>query len=75
MIFEMRNRSAQSENSELISAKEAAEILGLTRQRIGQLAHELPHFETPIGRLFWKAQIQEIAKTRKRWARRAPTAA
>jgi len=57
---------------ELVSGPEAAEILGVTRQRIHQLANEHPLFpdaayELGVGRLWLRVQIETFAK---RWDRR-----
>jgi hypothetical protein len=59
------------ENSDLITSKEVGRLLGLTPQRVGQIAAELPHFPTPVGRLFWRKEIERIAASRRRYARRA----
>lgn len=56
---------------DLVSGPEAAEILGVTRQRIHQLAHEHPDFPTPayklgVGSLWFRAGVEAFAQ---RWDR------
>lgn len=56
----------------LVSGPEVAEILGITRQRVHQLAHERADFPEPayqlgVGRLWFRAGIERFAE---QWQRR-----
>lgn len=53
---------------DLISMVEAAEIIGVSRQRVGQLA-DRPTFPAPIGRtqagrVWLRSDVQEFARRR-----------
>lgn len=56
---------------ELVSGKEAAEILGVSRQRVHQLANDHPDFPEPVahlanGKIWLLASIEGFAR---RWTR------
>ncbi|SDU77045.1 helix-turn-helix transcriptional regulator [Jiangella alkaliphila] len=58
---------------DLVSGPEAAEILGVSRQRVHQLAHEHPDFPAPayqlgVGSLWFRAGVEAFGQ---RWERRA----
>ncbi|SDU79636.1 hypothetical protein SAMN04488563_6037 [Jiangella alkaliphila] len=58
---------------DLVSGPEAAEILGVSRQRVHQLAHEHPDFPEPayqlgVGSLWLRAGVAAFGE---RWERRA----
>jgi hypothetical protein len=57
---------------DLVSGPEAAELLGVSRQRLHQLARSHPHFPEPlyqlrVGPLWIRAGIEAFAQ---RWARK-----
>lgn len=57
---------------DLVSGPEVAELLGITRQRVHQLAHEHPDFPEPayqlgVGTLWFRRGIERFAET---WQRR-----
>lgn len=62
----------RSELPELVSGREAATILGITRQRVHQLATEHPLFPAPVahlaaGKIWLRADIEEFARV---WTRK-----
>jgi hypothetical protein len=57
---------------ELVSGPEAAEILGVSRQRVHQLAHQHPDFPAPayrlgVGSLWFRAGVERFARD---WSRK-----
>jgi excisionase family DNA binding protein len=58
----------QAQIDRYISPKETAQLLGVTDVRVGQLAQagKLPHLNTPIGRLYPRQEIEELADARSR---------
>jgi predicted DNA-binding transcriptional regulator AlpA len=52
---------------ELVSGPEAAEILGVSRQRVHQLAHQHPDFPAPtyrlgVGSLWFRAAVERFTR-------------
>lgn len=71
-VDEHDRRLAEPTIPDLAGASEAAEILGVSRQRIHQLHHENPGFPTPVvevrmGPLWTRASIEAFDRS---WARR-----
>lgn len=56
----------QREAEELLAPSAAARLLGLSVQRIAQLAlgGRLPYRQTPLGRLFARADVEALASER-----------
>lgn len=51
-----------------MTTSQAARYLGLSRQHTIRLARlgRLPHIETPLGRLFLRADVERLAEDRRR---------
>ena len=58
--------------SETIGTAQAARLLGLSEQRVRQLADagELPSMRTPLGRLFDRGDVEALAEAREQAQRR-----
>jgi hypothetical protein len=54
-------------NNKVIPAGEASRIIGISRQRLRVIAlnNELEFIETPLGRLFFRDQVEHYAQRRR----------
>lgn len=71
--------NATSTLPDLVSGNEAAEILGVTRQRVHQLAHEHRDFPEPayrlgVGSLWFRSAVEQFGRTWERRTGRPPKA-
>jgi len=57
-----------TESSDWLSPTQAANRLGISTQRVRQLADagQLAHVRTPLGRVFTRASVERLAEERRR---------
>lgn len=66
----------EADEREWLSTSQAARALGLSSQRVDQLAREglLPYKSTPLGRLFACEDVERLAEERRKKQAAAETA-